>query len=174
MEEKKTFNKGDFIKRDNRKGTFMIYEGNNISDTCVKKLSLVCAYDPEKYMQTSIGYDHVPYLDVATNDRRCGETIDTEKEDYWIKLCSPSEKAEAIKILKEYDYMWDEENLAMIDTTTGEIVKRIITPDNKYYGQVIKPITESFKNLLKQVCVKKNKPVYNPNYNYREDWDCYD
>ena len=145
----------------------MIYEGNNISDTCVKKMTLVCAYDPEKYMQTEMGYDHVPYLDVSTKKHRCADTIDTEKEDFWIKLCTPSEKEEAINVLKEYGYVWDEENLAMVDILTGEIVKRIIIPDNKYYGEIIKPITETSKNILKQFCLSKSKPVYTSNY--RED-----
>jgi hypothetical protein len=172
MEEKKEFKRGDFLKRDNRRGSFMIYEGNNISDTCVKKMTLVCAYDPEKYMQTAMGYDHVPYLDVSTKKHRCADTIDTEKEDFWIKLCTPSEKEEAINVLKEYGYVWDEENLAMVDILTGEIVKRIIIPDNKYYGEIIKPITETSKNILKQFCLSKSKPIYTPNY--REDWDYYD
>ena len=60
----------------------------------------------------------------------------------------------------------------MVDILTGEIVKRIIIPDNKYYGEIIKPITETSKNILKQFCLSKSKPIYTPNY--REDWDYYD
>lgn len=171
MGEKRVLKEGDFIKRDNRKGSFMIYEGRNISDTCVKKLTLVCAYDPEKYMQTSTGgYDHVPYLDVANKRKPCGETIDTDKEDYWISLCTPTEKADAIEILEQYGYIWDEENMALVDMVTGEIIKRIVIPDNKYYGEIIKPITDDSKNLLKKFCLEKSKPVYNPSY---QDWDDY-
>ena len=173
MGEKRVLKEGDFIKRDNRKGSFMIYEGRNISDTCVKKLTLVCAYDPEKYMQTTIGYDHVPHLDVATKEKPCAETIDTEKEDYWISLCTPTEKAQAIDVLEQYGYIWDEENMALVDMVTGEIIKRIVIPDNKYYGEIIRPITDNSKNLLKKFCLDKNKPVYTtypPSY---RDWDEY-
>ena len=171
MGEKRVLKEGDFIKRDNRKGSFMIYEGRNISDTCVKKLTLVCAYDPEKYMQTTTGgYDHVPYLDVANKTKPCGETKDTDKEDYWISLCTPTEKADAIEILEQYGYIWDEENMALVDMVTGEIIKRIVIPDNKYYGEIIRPITDDSKNLLKKFCLDKSKPVYSPSY---RDWDDY-
>lgn len=174
MGEKRVLKEGDFIKRDNRKGSFMIYEGKNISDTCVKKLTLICAYDPEKYMQTSAGYDHVPYLDVAKDGKLCGETIDTDKEDYWISLCTPTEKADAIEILEQYGYVWDEENLALVDMVTGEIIKKIVIPDNTYYGEIVRPITDDFKGILKKSCLDKSKPTYpsyhNPSY---QDWDDY-
>lgn len=173
MEEKQIFKQGDFIKRDNRKGSFMIYEGNNISDTCVKKLTLVCAYEPEKYMRTSNGeYGHIPNLEVAYKTKRCSETIDTEKEDFWIKLCTPQEKLAAIKVLEEYGYVWDEKEMAMIDITTGEIIKRIVVPDNTYHGETIKPIGAVGKAILKSYCLNKSKKEeevrYAPGFGYSE------
>ena len=173
MGENRTLKPGDFIKRDNKKGSFMIYEGNDISEsTYTKKFTLIASYDPEKYMMTSIGYDHVPHLDVACSTRRCAETIDTDKEDFWISLCNPIEKADAISILEDYGYHWDEEKLEMIDLQTGEIIKKITVPDNTYYGQVIKPITDAFKDILKRFCLDKSKPT-TPYYSqhYNQDWD---
>ena len=174
MGENRTFKQGDFIKRDNKKGSFMIYEGNDKSETSVKKLTLIASYDPEKYMMTAIGYDNVPHLDVATSTRRCADTVDTEKEDYWISLCTPTEKQDALAVLAYYNYYWDEEKLEMIDLQTGEIIKKIVVPDNTYYGEIIKPITDKFKNMLKQFCINKNRSV-SPYYSqrYDRDWDEY-
>ena len=90
----KIFNAGDFLKRDSKHGSFMIYEGQNISDSSYKKMTLLCYFDPEKYMMTSMGYHQVPNLEVSKKGKRCSETIDTEKEDYWVKVCSPKEKEE--------------------------------------------------------------------------------
>ena len=46
MEEKRVFKQGDFLKKNNKSGSFMIYEGIDYSETTYKKLSLVCEYDP--------------------------------------------------------------------------------------------------------------------------------
>ena len=172
MEEKRVFKQGDFIKRNNKQGCFLIFEGNNVSDTAYKKLTVVCEFDPEKYMMTSIGYDHVQNLEVATKTKRCSTTIDTDKEDYWFSICTEEERKRAEKILFRYGYEWDAENLCMIDVTTGEIVKKIVAPDNNYYGQIIKPINDRFKALLKKVCLEKNKSAYTPPYG--GGWDGYD
>lgn len=168
------FEKGDFIKRSNKKGSFMIYEGNDVSEGYSKKLTLVCFYDPEKYMMTSLGYHQVPHLEVATRTKRCDETIDTPKEDYWLSKCNANEKAEALKVLEGYGYHWDEENLSLIHVVTGEVVKKIMIPDNTYYGQIIKPITEAFKALLKKFCIESNKPKYPYTNRYSEYDDYYD
>jgi hypothetical protein len=66
----------------------------------------------------------------------------------------------------------------MIDLETGEIVKKIITPDDTYYGQIIKPISDAFKAMLKRFCITKNKPTYSPQYGYNGGgeygWDGYE
>lgn len=172
MEEKRAFKQGDFLKKNNKEGSFMIYEGNNVSETTYKKMTLVCCYDPEKYMMTSAGYSHVPNLEVSKNGKRCDETIDTEQEDYWISICSEEERLRAERILLKYGYEWDAENLLLIDTETGEVVKKITIPDNTYYGQIIKPISDAFKAILKSFCITKNKPTYTPQYQegYYEDY----
>ena len=178
MEEKRLIKPGDFIKRNNKDGCFMIFEGKNISESTYKRLTLVCEYDPEKYMMTDAGYSHVPHLDMSTTAKRCEATIDTEREDYWISLCSEEEKLRAERILLRYGYEWDAENLRMIDLETGEIVKKIITPDDTYYGQIIKPISDAFKAMLKRFCITKNKPTYSPQYGYNGGseygWDGYE
>lgn len=157
--EDKHFKQGDFLKKKNKIGSFMIYEGNNISKNAYKKMTLVCEYDPEKYTATSMGYDRKPFLDV-----KCETTIDTETEDYWIGICNEEEKETAKNILKEHGYEWDENNLALINMETKETVRKIKTPDNKYYGQIIKPISNSFKDILKQFCKNKNIYTYTPSY----------
>lgn len=177
-EVKRSFKVGDFIKRNNKQGCFMIYEGNNISDTSYKRLTCLCEYDPEKYMMTDSGYAHVPNLDIGTATKRCATTIDTDKEDYWITLCTEEEKRRAERVLLKYNLEWDEENLALVDIETGEIVKKIVTPDNTYYGQIIKPISEAFKAMLKKFCDSKNKvSSYSPQYGCgmgEYGWDGYD
>ena len=172
MEEKRFFKPGDFVKRNNKAGGFVIYEGNNISETACKRLTVVCEYDPEKYKMTDAGYAYVPTLDMGTNKKRCATTIDTEKEDYWYSLCNDAERERAERVLFRYGYEWDAENLRMIDITTGEIVKTIKLPDNKYYGQIIKPISDAFKTMIRKLCVEKNKPLY-PAYD-GPGWDGYD
>lgn len=164
------FQKGDFLKKDNKKGSFMIYEGNDMSEGYSKKYTLVCYYDPEKYMMTTMGYHQVPHLEIATKTKRCEETIDTTREDFWIKKCNDKEKAEAIKVLEDYGYCWDDENMLLIDTSTGEVIKKITLPDNTYYGQIIKPITEAFKAMLKRFCIQANKPAYSTRYSEYDDY----
>lgn len=171
MEEKRFFKPGDFVKRNSKAGGFVIYEGNNISETACKRLTVVCEYDPEKYKMTDAGYAYVPVLDMGTNTKRCQTTIDTEKEDYWYSLCNEEEKNRAERVLLRYGYEWDAENLRMIDITTGEIVKSIKIPDDKYYGQIIKPMSDASKAMLKKLCVEKNKPSY-PAYD-GPGWDGY-
>lgn len=171
MEEKRFFKPGDFVKRNSKASGFVIYEGNNISETACKRLTVVCEYDPEKYKMTDAGYAYVPVLDMGTNTKRCQTTIDTEKEDYWYSLCNEEEKNRAERVLLRYGYEWDAENLRMIDITTGEIVKSIKIPDDKYYGQIIKPMSDASKAMLKKLCVEKNKPSY-PAYD-GPGWDGY-
>jgi hypothetical protein len=120
---------------------------------------------------TDAGYAYVPVLDMGTNTKRCQTTIDTEKEDYWYSLCNEEEKNRAERVLLRYGYEWDAENLRMIDITTGEIVKSIKIPDDKYYGQIIKPMSDASKAMLKKLCVEKNKPSY-PAYD-GPGWDGY-
>lgn len=172
MGENRFFKPGDFIKRNNKCGSFVIFEGNNISESSYKRLTVVCEYDPEKYKMTDAGYAYVPVLDMGTNAKRCDTTIDTEKEDYWYSLCSDAERERAERILLRYGYEWDAENLRMIDITTGEIVKTIKLPDEKYYGQIIKPMSDAFKEMIKKSCYKESKPSYYQPYAGR-GWDDY-
>lgn len=173
MYQKRFFQKGDFVTEDKRKGSFMIYEGNDTSaSTCYKRMSVICAYDPEKYKRGDDGiYRNVPELEVSSKNKKCITKIDTDREDYWYRLCTPLEKVRAIEILSQYGYEWDEENLSLIDTDTGEIISKIITPKNEYNGEIVKPITHHLKSLLKGCCVSANKTTYN---NYNNYWDEYD
>ena len=170
-EEKQKFKKGDFLKKDTKKGSFMIYEGNNLSDTAYKRMTLVCYYDPEKFIQGDMGYEQKPHLELGSKDKPCADTIDTEEEDFWIKKCSEAEKERALDILAKYGLYWDEENLELISIETGEIIRKVITPDNKYYGQTIKPISDKFKGLVRKYCLSKLVPVYYSQRYSDEYWE---
>lgn len=159
-EEKRKFQRGDFLKKNNKKGSFMIYEGNNLSETAYKKMTLVCNYDPAKYQMGTIGYEEKPFLEVASKSKPCTTTIDTDIEDYWYHICSDEEKKEALDILTKYGFYWDENELQLVDVKTGEIIRKIVIPDDKYHGQIIKPITENSKDLIKKYCRSKLTPAY--------------
>ena len=153
----KRFERGEFLRKDTKKGSFMIYEGNNLSSSSYKMMSLVCFYDPEKYQMGPIGYETKPSLEVGTKLKPCATTIDTEEEDFWIKRCSENEKDEALRILAKHGLYWDEKDLALVDITSGEVIRKIVIPDDKYYGQIIRPKSNKFKELIKKCCVNKVK-----------------
>jgi hypothetical protein len=176
--EKKFFKKGDFITYDNKPGSFVIYEGIDNSTTSYKKLSVIVNYDPSKYRQHEDGtYRTSPFLEVATKSARCEKTLDDDRETYWIRLCTPAEKEKAIDLLQENGYYWNEDLLAIIDIETGEIVRKIVEPKVEYHGEIIRPITEKFKKILRMFCVESNKKKYSYQNDYRYNgryWDEYD
>ena len=173
MAEKKTFNKGDFVKyttytSDNRV-TFGIFEGVDLAPEYqyTKKFSLAAYYDSYKYcsnLDNGVGWGYAPSLDVATKEKPCEKTIDTLEEDSWWSLCTPLEKKNAIEILASYGYEWNEELLALVDTSTGEIVHKIIIPKIEYNGETIKPICQEYKSKLKKSIIDKSKPTYSGGY----------
>ena len=175
MEEKRTFKKGDFITFDNKPGSFVIFEGIDISTTSYKKLSVIANYDPSKYRQHEDGtYRTSPFLEVATKFTRCEKTVDEEKETYWVRLCTEAEKGKALEKLAEYGYGWDEENLAITNKNTGELIRKVVEPKVEYHGEIIRPITEKFKKLLRLFCVESNKKKYSysgTGYPYGRYWD---
>lgn len=185
MEEAKTFNKGDFVKYSTynstigNKITFGIFEGVDLAPEYqyTKKFSLVAYYDSYKYcsnLNNDAGWGYAPSLDVATKGKPCEKTIDTLVENSWWSLCTPLEKREAIEILARYGYEWNEELLALVDMSTGEIVHKIITPKIEYNGETIKPICDEYKNKLKKSIVNKAKPSYSgANYSGNPRYGCY-
>lgn len=174
---KKTFEKGDFLKyysyQENEYGlAFAIFEGKEIetSYTYVKKYSLVLFFDPHKYTQEGNeidghGYSYKKYLTVATKEQPCQKQIDTLKEDSWWKICTPQEKQEAIQKLLTLGLQWDENNLQLIDITSGEVIYQIIVPKIQYNGNKIKPINNNLKSKLKNFITSKVKKTYYPNHN---------
>jgi hypothetical protein len=166
----KKFKRGDFLRKDNKKGSFMIYEGNNLSDTSYKRMTVICYYDPEAFQMGPIGYEPKPKLEVATKLHPCSITVDTEEEDFWVKVCSPAEKQAAIDVLKKHGLFWNEETLELVDIESGEIVRKVIIPDNKYYGEIIRPISKKFKELIKKWVINKLRPSYQSYYDdYYDD-----
>lgn len=191
--EKRTFNKGDFVKycvnNNGTKVTFGIFEGIDLEPSYqyTKKYSLLLYYDSRKYCnQSTNGNDwgYKPSLEVSLNGKPCEKSIDTLEEDTWWSLCTPEEKENAIHVLHSYGYEWDEELMSLIDIKTGEIVRKIIIPKIEYNGEIIKPITQTLKDKLKKVVKKKNTtsvygyypPCQSVHYGhgydgYYDDWD---
>lgn len=182
------FNKGDFVKYEaysnGDKMTFGIFEGVDLTPDYqyTKKYSLVLYYDSKKYcsnLDNGVGWGYAPSLDIARDGKECEKSIDTLQEDNWWKLCTPHEKEEAIEVLARYGYEWNEELLALVDTSSGEVVHKIIVPKIEYNGEAIKPICEEFKYKLKETVLSKNKTTAasSPMYGYRngdycdECWD---
>lgn len=154
MAEKKTFNKGDFVKYSSynsatdNKVTFGIFEGVDLAPEYqyTKKFSLAAYYDSYKYcsnLDNGIGWGYAPSLDVATKEKPCEKTIDTLEEDSWWSLCTPIEKKNAIEILASYGYEWDEELLALVDTNT---VKLFIKSSYLRLSITVKPLNQSVRN----------------------------
>ena len=165
--EKKPFQKGDFLKKNNKKGSFMIYEGDNLSKTTLKKMSLVVYYDPEAFERNENGvYEQMKKLYVGDKYKPSSETIDTEKEDYWVSLCNEEEIQAAHQKLQEYGYKWDAEKMELTKIENGEIVRKIIVPDNTYYGHTIKPSPSQFKDLAQKYCQEENKVTTTYQYYY--------
>ena len=156
--EKYVFQKGDFLKKNQKKGSFMIYEGDNLSETTYKKMSLVLFFDPEAFEQNDDGvYEHVPKLYLGDKYKPSSETIDTEKEDYWISPCTEEEIQRALEKLKEYGLQWNEETFELTKIENGEVVRKIVMPDNTYDGHTIIPSNKTFIGLALDYCKSKSK-----------------
>ena len=71
---------------------------------------------------------------------------------------------------KQYNIKWDEENMALIDMKSGEILHKIVTPKLEYLGDTIKLTCSALKNKLKDFVKSKNKSTYGngsyPSYRY--------
>ena len=168
------FKPGDFVTFSNKKGAFAIYEGVDISTSSYKKLTVILAYDPSKYTQTEEGYKMIPTMETSTKHATCEKTLDTDESCYWTRKCTAEEIEEALEVMRNYGYLWDEENLAVVAIDSGDIITKVCLPKVEYKGQIIKPMTEKFKKLLRLFCLEKNKKVtYSYPDNYSRYWDMY-
>jgi hypothetical protein len=163
---KRKFEKGDFLKYENKPGSFVIFEGVDLLPTYqyTKKFSVAAHYDPSKYCENEngVGWSTRPFLEIAKSNKPCEKTLDSLEEDYFWKVCTETEKAAAIQKLRDYGYEWDEESLSIVDMETGEVVHKIIVPKLEYNGDVIKPICDEFKELLTDYVISKN--TYSSSY----------
>lgn len=172
MSTDKKFKPGDFITFSNKKDSFAIYEGNDVSTSTYKKLTTLLSYDPSKYTQTEEGYIMIPNMDVSTKSKRCERTVETDEDTYWTRKCTAEEIEAALGIMREYGYLWDEKNLAVVAVGSGEVITKVYIPKIEYNGQILKPMTEKFKKLLKLFCLEKNKKVeYSYPSPYSRYWD---
>lgn len=177
--EKRAFKKGEFITNTNKPGSFAIFEGIECeSYTTTKKYSVIAAYDPAKYRENPEGggWATLPYLEVASAVTRCTTTVDGDTESFWWRPCNEREVERAMDILQSYGYYWNSDLQAIIAKDTGEIIRTIVEPKLEYNGDVVKPISQKLKELLKKVCdnIIKNKYSYQSNaayYCYGDFWD---
>lgn len=183
------FEKGMFLTKSYNKGNFIIFEGLDISTSYSKKYSILAMYDPHKYCrkdETSYDYEYKEYIETATSEKRCSETLSDDKETSWIRKCTDEEKNEAINKLHEFGYDWSDELMSLIDMETGEIIRKIPIVLNEYNGEIIHPLTRNKKNLLYDYVEATNNPQskyphspyyskrYNNYYNdYGYDYDDY-
>jgi hypothetical protein len=176
MDNNYKFKPGDFVTFSNKSDSFAIYEGVDLSVSSYKKLSVLLYYDPNKYTQTEEGYVMRPFLEYSNKGQVCEKTLDTDEPSYWTRRCNTEEYKEAMEVLHNHGLIWDEENLAVLNAETGEVVTKICAPKLEYKGQIIKPMSSKFKKLLKFFCLSKNPKT---TYNYSNYWDrygegCYD
>ena len=178
MDENKKFEKGQFLTNSNKPGSFVIFEGiERDSTTVTKRYSVIANYEPSKYRELPNGtWGSTPFMEVATNTTRCQQTVEGDETSYWWRPCTEREKETAISVLHNYGYYWNEELKALINEETGEIVRTIITPKLEYHGELIRPITQEYKDLLRKICFDANKAKYsyeNTNYRYSGGYGCY-
>jgi hypothetical protein len=169
MKEFRKFKKGEFITNTNKPGSFAIFEGIEVeSYSTMKKFSAIAAYDPNKYRElpNGAGWATQPFLDVATKTKRCDTTVDGDTTSYWWRPCSEKEIEKAIDILHGYGYYWNEDLLSIIDKETGEVIRTVVEPKLEYHGEVVKPISQKFKELLSKVChgIIEKKYSYKTSY----------
>jgi hypothetical protein len=174
----KFFRPGDFITFSNKPGAFAIYEGIDVSiSSTFKRYTAILSYDPSKYTQTDEGYRMVPSLEVSSKLRNCEKTIDTNESTYWTRKCTKEEVEKALEVMKTYGYEWDYKTLSIVAIGTGDVIAKVHFPKIEYTGQIIKPMTEKFKNMLKMFCINKNKTTaydsdyYSRYWNYEEYWE---
>ena len=169
---KRTFEKGEFITNTNKPGSFAIFEGvecESQSAYC-KKYSVIAYYDPSKYRELEHGgWGTSPHLDVATRTTRCEQTVDGDTTSYWWRPCNVNEKEKAIDLLQQYGYYWNDDLKAIVAKDTGDIVRTIVEPKLEYNGEVVKPISQRFKDLLRKVCDE----IINRKYSYKSQSAAY-
>ena len=174
MEDKRPFQKGDFIVKKTVKGWFAIYEGNLVPGySYQKKYSLIAAYDPEKYQKMEDGtYAKAPFFAYATKFERCAESIDETAECYWYGIANEDEIKEAKEILCDHGLAWDDENFRLLDISTGEVVREIVKPKTNYSGAMIHVSRSRLVEL--QDKIESVKSTTSPMYDerrYQRDWD---
>lgn len=176
------FKKGDFITYNTKKGSFVIYEGCDVStNSNMKKLTIGAWFDPEKWTNDPIEnrWRYMPFFEHSTKNKNCEKSIDTDIQTYWWRYCTEEEKENAIKKLEEYGLSWNEETLSLVSLETGETVYTLCEPNISYDGKVINLISKKRFSSLVNFCVTKNKSAYDysrggyypHNYNPYDFWD---
>lgn len=176
MEEKRPFNRGDFIAKQNKSGWFAIYDGvENRNTYYMKRYSLICMFDPSSYGKLSDGsYGTYQKFAYATKHTDCEETIDENKESYFYRLATDDEIKEAMKVLEEQGFKWDPKEFTLTDINTGEIVKKVVHPKTKYSGGIIKPTRGVMKAFMDKLASKETTRAASTPIIYRHgycDWD---
>ena len=178
MEIDAQFKKGDFIKYSLKEGEFVIFEGRKTKPqySTLPRYTALLHYNPSHYHKDENNeFVDEPLMEVAINGKSVDKALDTLKEDYWWKLCTPSEKEKCLDIISQYGYIWDDETLSLIDRETGEVLRTLADPEVKYMGQTITVSAARQNETAIRSFVVANTPAYSyGNYSYNRNWDEYD
>lgn len=162
------FKKGEFIKLNSDPRSFFIYEGIETTpypQSYYKRYSVILHYDPFKYVKIGDEWEQRPNLSVATEDKPLERHIESNMDGSTYSCLSQSEKEEALRVLKTYGYIWDEENLTL-KRSDGTVVKVIKSPKIEYLGDEVRPMKHNKRKLLSKVCssLTRASSYYGSNY----------
>lgn len=172
------FKPGDFIRRCYDKEHFYIYEGEDRSiSQYYKKFSVAVEYDPKTNGKWDSSCGKFNYDPLLLFDGKNGSlTIDANEENTTYEILPEKDKEKALEVLSKYGYYWDDKDMTLCDTSSGEIVFKIAQPKIEYHGELIHVITKSLKDFLLSICRSKAKPSYSgySGYNCYGNYDYYD
>lgn len=108
------FKKGDFITEiSSNNGSFAVFEGETYAPSVKggpNEYSLMCFFNPEHYEQDSNGNYKAEYIfECDVDDDTCQYIIDDNDMGFW-RVCTESEKREALKFLAEIKKIAFDEN----------------------------------------------------------------
>jgi hypothetical protein len=183
MDDKRQFSRGDVIVKSSIKGWFAIYDGSPIkTSSYTTKYSLVLMYDPEKYQkdeETGV-YEKRPYLVYATSDTPCPETIDEDKETFWMSIADEDQINDVNGKLCEHGLFWDKVTMSLLCLETGEVIKQLKAPKTEYDGSTIIPSSGYLTSICAGIAAVNPKPItstYDNRNNlygdYRDAWGRY-
>lgn len=144
------FKRGEFIKKKHSDYLiFAIYDGLDVKSSYAvyPQYSLLLFYHSHHWDFKDGQWDYYPYLELANQTAKM-ETCDSAGEDYWWGVCTPEEKEEALQIIRDNGYEWDEEKKRIVRLDTKEEVCRCANENVVYDGAIITPSEAARHQIL--------------------------